>query len=352
MRRRAAASHPQVPCLLGLAVALLVAACSPAATPAPASSAQPAASAPAPAATPVPEKVRIIYSSLSGSYVPLYLAADLGLFREQGLDPELLHIESGTTATQTLVSGDAPIAVVAAAAVAGAIVEGFDGVFVQATVNVPPLTLFTRSDLQVPEGLRGARLGVTRFGSSTDVVGRLLLRRWGLEPERDVPILQLGGVPELLTALQSGALDGAVLSDPTSLQAAKLGFRAAADAAELNIPYLHLGTVVSRPFLASRPDLLRRYLLGYQAGLDRFFADPTIAQQVLGKYTRQDDPEILEGTYRVYAQCYISRDVRPRPDTIAPILAALPNPRAREIAPETLVDDTLVRQLQTEGALK
>jgi hypothetical protein len=60
MRVRAVASHSRVPCLLGLAVALLVAACSPAAAPAPASSAQPAASAPAPAATPVPEKVRAV----------------------------------------------------------------------------------------------------------------------------------------------------------------------------------------------------------------------------------------------------------------------------------------------------
>jgi ABC-type amino acid transport substrate-binding protein len=211
--------------------------------------------------------------------------------------------------------------------------------------------MFTRPDLRVPDELRGARVGVTRFGSSTDVVGRLLLRRWGLDPERDVAMLQLGGVPEMFGALQNGALDAAVLSDPNSLQAAKQGYPVAADAGELSIPYMHLGTVVTRKVLAERPDLLRRYLLAYQAGINRFFADGPFAQRMLGQYTHQDDPEVLEGTYRVYADRYISRDVRPSPETIATILAADTNPRVRELAADALVDDTLARQLQAEGAI-
>jgi NitT/TauT family transport system substrate-binding protein len=317
--------------------------------PAPGAAGAPAAAPAAP--TPEPERLRIIYSSLSGNYMPLWIAVNAGLFREQGLDAELLLIESGTAATQALVAGEAPLANVAAAAVINAMVEGFDAAFVQATVQVPPLTLFTRPDLRAPEELRGARLGVTRFGSSTDVVGRMLLRRWGLEPERDVALLQLGSVPELLAALQSGAVDAAVLSDPTSLRAAKLGFRVAADAAELQIPYLHLGTVVPRSVLAARPDLIRRYLLAYQAGLERFFADPALAQRTLAEYMRLDDPEILEGTYRLYAEKYFQRDVRPRPEALAPILATVTNPRAREVAPETLIDDRLVRDLQRAGLL-
>src|SRR5579884_3221912 len=263
--------------LLALGALAWVLACTPAASPAGAPTAAPggdsaavgaargpagAAADAAPAAPsappPAPEKLKIIYSSLAGNYMPLWIAVDAGLFREQGLDPELLLIESGTAATQALVAGESPLANVAAAAVISAMVEGFDAAFVQATVQVPPLTLFTRPDLRAPEELRGARLGVTRFGSSTDVVGRMLLRRWGLEPERDIALLQLGSVPELLAALQSGAVDAAVLSDPTSLRAAKLGFRVAADAAELQIPYLHLGTVVPRSVLAARPDLIDR----------------------------------------------------------------------------------------------
>jgi NitT/TauT family transport system substrate-binding protein len=303
-----------------------------------------------PAATP-PERLKIIYSSLSGSYIPLWIAAEQGFFREQGLDAELTLIESGTVATQTLVAGEAPLANVGAAAVIGALVEGFDGLFVQATVQVPPLAMFTRPDLNVPDGLRGARIGVTRFGSSTDVVGRLLLRRWDLDADRDVALLQLGGVQELLAGLQSGAVDAAVLSDPTSLAATKLGYRLAADGAALNIPYMHLGTVVPRGVLASRSDLVRRYILAYQAGLDRFFADAALGQKVLGEYTRQDDPEVLEGTYKVYAERYITRDVLPRPETLTSILATVNNPRAREVAPESFIDASLVRQLQAEGRI-
>jgi ABC-type nitrate/sulfonate/bicarbonate transport system substrate-binding protein len=142
-----------------------------------------------------------------------------------------------------------------------------------------------------------------------------------------------------------------MLADPTSLQATKLGLQPAADAGELGIPYLHLGTVVRRTVIASRPDLVRRYLLAYQAGLERFFTDAAMSQQVLAKYTQQDDPEVLAGTYRAYADRYVSRDVRPRPETLVPILAAMSNPRAQEVAPESLVDERPVRQLQAGGLL-
>ncbi len=347
--------------LTGLVAASVALACVPAAGPpaggpragasAPPAAAPAGQAGPAPTAPPPPEPVRVIYGALSGSQVPLWVAQDGGYFREHGLDVELYFIESGTAMAQALVAGEAPLAHVGAAAIVGAVAQGFDAAFILGAVNVPPLALFTRPDLQTPDGLRGARLAVTRFGSSTDLVGRLLLRHWGLEPERDVAILQLGSVPEMLGALQSGAVDAAVLSDPTSLRAARLGFRNAAEAADLNIPYLHAGTVAPRTVIQGRPALIRRYLLGYQAGLERFFADPAFAQQTLAAYTHQDDPEILELTYRTHAEKYIARDIRPRPETIATILASAENPRARELAPERLVDDGPVRALQAEGLL-
>ncbi len=355
-------------CMLPLLGWLLVVACAPAASPAspPASSSggapapvgavhEPPASAASPlaptgsATAPAPEKLKIIYSSLAGNYMPLWIATDAGLFREQGLDPELALIESGTAATQALVAGEAPLANVGAAAVAGALVEGFDGVFVHAVVQVPPLAIFTREGIATPDALRGARLAVTRYGSSTDVVGRIVLRGWGLEPERDVAVVQMGSVAEQLAALESGAADAAVLSDPTSLRAARLGYRQLVDAAELNIPYMHLGTVVPRTVLATRPDLVRRYILGYQAGIERFFADPALAKQVLRQYVRLDDTEILDASYQAYAAKYFHRDTRPRAEALAPILGALTNEKARGVAPESLIDDRIIRQLQAEG---
>ncbi len=354
--------------LLALGARAWVLACTPAASPAGAPTAAPggdsaavgaargpagAAADAAPAAPsappPAPEKLKIIYSSLAGNYMPLWIAVDAGLFREQGLDPELLLIESGTAATQALVAGESPLANVGAAAVLGAMVEGFDGVFVQAVVQVPPLAIFSRDAVATPEDLRGGRLAVTRFGSSTDVVGRILLRGWGLEPERDVAVLQMGSVSEQLAALERGAADAAVLSDPTSLRAAKLGYRQLVDAAELGIPYMHLGTVVPRGVLAARPDLVRRYILGYQAGLERFFADPALAKQVLRQYVRLDDPELLDASYQAYATKYFHHDTRPRAEALVPILGALTSERAREVAPESLIDDRIIRQLQAEG---
>jgi NitT/TauT family transport system substrate-binding protein len=321
--------------LLPLIVAtLLLVACAPAAVPggapgagsaAPAGGgAAPASGAAAPEATPAPERLKIIYSSLAGNYMPLWIAADAGLFREQGLDVELLLIESGTAATQALVAGESPLA------------------------NRP---FVTGERLAIPAGLRGGRMAVTRFGSSTDVVGRILLRGWGLEPERDVAVLQMGSVAEQLAAMETGAVDAGVLSDPTSLRASKLGYHQVVDAAELNIPYMHLGTVVPRSVLAARADLVRRYVLGYQAGLERFFADPVLAKRLLREYVKLDDAEILDASYQAYATKYFHRDVRPRPETLVSVLGAVGNPKARDVAPESLIDDRIVRQLQSEGLI-
>jgi ABC-type nitrate/sulfonate/bicarbonate transport system substrate-binding protein len=151
--------------------------------------------------------------------------------------------------------------------------------------------------------------------------------------------------------METGAADAAVLSDPTSLRAAKLGYKLLADAADMNIPYMHLGSVVPRGVLASRPDLLRRYIVGYQAGIDRFYADPAAAKDALRTYVKIDDAELLDASYRAYADKYFHRDTRPRPETLAPILAALPNERAREVSPSTYIDDGIIRQLQAEGRI-
>ena len=351
----------QVCAILSVALGVLLGCSAPGSATPPAPSG-PASAGAAPAATTVPsppaaattpplEPVRVIYSSLSGSMMPLWVAVEGGHLREQGLDVELVLIESGTATVQALVSGEAPLAHIAAAGLVGAVAEGFDAAFFQTTAAVPPLTIFTRDEVPVPDGLRSARIGVTRFGSATDVVGRLVVRRWGLDPERDLVWLQFGGVPEILGGLQAGAIDAAVLSDPTSLRATKLGYRAVADAGEIGIPFLHLGTAAPRSVLAQRPDLIRRYLLGFHAGLQRFFADPEFTKRTLAAYTRQDDAEILELTYRTHAEKYISRDLRPRPETVATVLAAASNPRAQQLAPETLIDDGPVRQLEAEGLL-
>jgi hypothetical protein len=112
---------------------------------------------------------------------------------------------------------------------------------------------------------------------------------------------------------------------------------------------MHLGTVVPRTVLGTRPDLVRRYILGYQAGIERFFADPPLAKQMLRQYVRLDDAEILDASYQAYATKYFHRDTRPRPEALAPILSALTNEKARDVAPESLIDDRIIRQLQAEG---
>ena len=136
-------------------------------------------------------EIRVVYSSFSGSSVPVWIAQERRLFTRHGLKADLVFA-TGRRPTRALIAGEVQFISTAASASIPAAVAGADVVILAGSSNVSPLEIFSKPDIKRPEQLRGKRLGITTFGSSTDAAARFALPRWGLKSGTDVVLLQLG----------------------------------------------------------------------------------------------------------------------------------------------------------------
>src|SRR5579885_2225716 len=232
---------------------------SPAAAPADAAS-QPTTAADAPA-TPVaslPQKVTVSYSSISGSFLPLFVAMENGLFAKQGLDVDVTYIASGTTSMQSLIAGDVQFIVTSGAEPTAAYLGGAPVRIILGWLRTLPALFMVNPSITSPEQLRGQTIGITRFGGQPHVAARLALKAWGLDPDNSVQYVQLCGVAEILAAMQQGAVVGGVFSPPTNVRAQRLGFRVLGDLGQMDVGYQTDTLSALEPYIDQHPEALRR----------------------------------------------------------------------------------------------
>ncbi len=319
---------------------------SPGATPAAAPN---AASAPAP----VPVKIAGAYSTLSGSQMPLYLAADHGLFAKHGLDVELTYIASGTTAMQSLLANEVQFTAGSGGEPAAAYLNGAPTQILMGWINTFPNLFMVDPSITSPEQLRGKPIGISRFGGQPHVAARLALKYWGMNPDTDVQYLQLGGVPEILAGMQSGAVVGGVFTPPTNVRARKLGYRVLGDLGQMGIPFQSTTLIGLQPFVEGNPDATKRYMRAVVEGIRLYLTDDEASRATLAKYTRTEDPELLDESIAYY-RTIVQRRPYPTLDGLQTILDDLAenDPRARSIQPRQLVNTRFLDELEAEGFFK
>jgi NitT/TauT family transport system substrate-binding protein len=311
----------------------------------------PSASVGAEKASPGLQRVNVAYSSISGNNAPLWVTQEKGFFRKYGLDVQAILIESGTTAVQSLLSGEIAFAHMAGAAVMQSNLRGADAVMIAGVVNTLVFQLYTDKSISRPDQLRGKAVGVTRFGSSTDFAMRYALERYGLEPGKDVTILQLGNVPAILAALEAGKLQGAMLSPPTTLRAKKAGFPVLADLQMLGLEYQHTGIATTRSLIKSKPELVRDFMRAYVEGIHYAKTHRKESLEILAKYLRTDDKDVLEETYELIVATLVPEKPYPTLKGIQIMLREMgaKDPAARSAKPEQFVDLTFIKELDGSG---
>ncbi len=243
------------------------------------------------------QKINVAYSSISGNVSPLWITQDRGFFRKYGLDVQAILIESGTTTAQALVAGDISFASVAGPAAIQSNLRGADVVMIAGIINTLTFQLYTERGITRPDHFKGKSVGVTRYGSATDFAMRYALDKYGLDANKEVAILQLGNQPAQLAALEAGKVQGVMLSAPTSLRAKKMGFPMLADLQMLGLEYQHTSIATTKALLKSKPDLARDFLRAYIEGIQYAKTHRKETMEILAKYLRTDDKEILDDTY-------------------------------------------------------
>jgi NitT/TauT family transport system substrate-binding protein len=228
-----------------------------------------------------------------------------------------------------------------------------DAVLIATTYNTLVFSLMTRGNLKEPKDLKGKSLGVTGFGSLSDFTLRTLLKRSGLDPTRDVVIRPMGGYPEILASMQSGALDGGVISPPINLKAQELGFRELIDAGSIGFEYASTCYGTTRPFIRDRRETVAQFTRSITEAIHRFKTDKPGSLKIIQQYTKTRDAAVLEETYRVYAQKYLPRAPYPTLNGVKAILDSFGDsiPAAKTASPETFVDMSFVQELDKNGTI-
>jgi NitT/TauT family transport system substrate-binding protein len=297
-------------------------------------------------------EIRVVYSSFSGSSVPVWIAQERGLFSKQGVKVNLIFA-TGRRPTQALVAGEVQFVSTAASASIPAAVAGADVVILAGASNVSPLEIFSKPDIKRPEQLRGKRLGITTFGSSTDAAARFALPKWGLRSGTDVVLLQLGGIPEVLAALSTGAIDAGILSDPTTIVARKAGFHRLVSLRDLGLNVQHAAIAAQRSYVRGNPDVAERFLRAYSEAILYFHTQREGTLEVMAKYLRAMDRESVAESYDNHLTI-IPKVPYPTLEGIQFILDELAkeNPRAKQFKPEALIDKSFIERLDLDGFFK
>jgi NitT/TauT family transport system substrate-binding protein len=292
-------------------------------------------------------KVRAAYSAISGAMLPAWVAQEKGLFTKHGLDVELSYIAAGPKLLGALLSGELEFGVLGHQGVDAAAAGG-EVVYVASGLDRLVFYLFARPAIERVKDLKGKRIGVTRPNAVSDVAARTALRQHGLDPLRDATILYIGGIPEILAAILAGSVDAGTISPPTSVKARKAGLRQLADVS--GTPSIQSAVVTTRAYAGREAATTAAFVKAWTEAIAVIHRDKPFALKVIGQYTRSDDPEILEETYRTMAP-HFQKAPRPPHEVIQAHLEELQrkDERLKGLRVEDLVDTRFVRQLEDSG---
>lgn len=285
---------------------------------------------------------------------PPWAAHESGIFKKHGLQVEVIATPSGVQGINALIAGEISFVQISGGTTTGAAVGGGDVKIIATTVGTLVLNLVVRPEIEKAEQLRGKNIGISRYGTSLHTGARLAAKHFGMEPGKDLHIVEIGAGEWIVGALQGGRVHGGVFGYPATSRAVKLGNRILLHLPSLNIPYASTGVSTRGDIIRNDPDLIRRYLSAQIEAIALMKRDHGFALKVLSKYLRIDDTNLLAETYDIQIAKYMMKVPLTTPDAVRAVLEELEerNPKAKDLDPNKFFDDRFVRELQAKDSIE
>ena len=294
-------------------------------------------------------KVTIGNNTLSTNGLPAWMAKEAGIFGRNGLDVQIVYFRGGTITAMALIARETPISQVSGPPIVSAALKGADAVMVAAGNVVSEYWLMSKPELKTGAQLKGGSVAIATFGGLSDSLSRIALQKLGLNPAKDVTLVQIGTIPERLSALESGKVQAAMLNAPDNFRAQKRGLY---KLMEVRLPYQGIGVGTTRTFIRENPDVVQRYVKSQVEAVHRLKTDREGGIRVLGKYLGIQDREVLE---KAYDDAITDEKFPPKQypslEGIKKILEPLgeTDPKAKAAKPEDFVDMRFIKELDDSG---
>ena len=300
------------------------------------------------------DRIRIGYSSISGSYLGLWVAHDAGFFTREGLDDQMILIPSGSQLAQVVTAGEVDIAALNGSSAMAAALQGADIKVIGNTTNKLIFSIYVRPEIKTIEDLKGKKIGVTRFGSATDISARFALRKHNLDPQKDVNILQMGAMSSIMGGLQGGSIEAGLVSPPTLFAVEKMGFKELVSITDMDLAFPNPSLVVQGGIMKKKPDLVDRFMRAYARGIHRAKTDKEFTFKSIARYTKIEDPPVLQKAYDLYVGKVLERAPYINMTGMKNALDDLGRtvPAAKDAKPEQFIDMRFLDHLEKSGLLK
>jgi ABC-type nitrate/sulfonate/bicarbonate transport system substrate-binding protein len=296
--------------------------------------------------------IRIASAGLSGEFLPLWVAQDRRLFKKYGLDTEVITIQGGPLAVQTLLSGSVQFHAGGTSSIIDAKMRGADTATLAVFIDSLPYTLIASQAIKSATQLKGKKFAVSRLGSVSDLSLRIALRNMGINPEKEAVILGIGDQTARFTALRSGSVDATVISPPLTVTARKMGFTQITSFQDAGITWTYNSIDTTDDFAQRNPQTVLNFLRGFVEGIAYIFKNKEESLVTLKQWMRLDDREALDETYD-----YLLRILPKKPYAsdkgFQAVLDALAirDPIAKKYKPQDFIEARYLKELDQSGFL-
>jgi len=289
------------------------------------------------------------YSSLGGTYAFLALMEEQRLLEKEGIRPTFVYI-GGPQISQALIAGDIRMAVLGAASPVRAAAHGAEMRFIGGVTDRENITVIADPKITKPTDLKGTRMAIDRLGDYSDFRARKVLERFGLEPQKDVVLLQIGGQTGRFAALKGGQVQSTFVTAPLTLVARKAGFRSLVDLADLGFPSTSASLVVMKSTVDRNEKEVSAVMRAISRALRVFKSDRETGIRSLARFMKLNDPEALDETWRSQAKIYQEMP-SPAVSGIKMVKDFLgqTDPKVAQLNVDEIVDSRFVERLKREA---
>ena len=296
------------------------------------------------------QKFTVAWSAVSALNAPFWVMNGGGFWKQEGLDIQLVYIASSPTVARATLAGEIVLSGANSQVIVDVGLGGGDLVAMGAITNVVAFYVMAAPEIKSVNDLKGKVVGVTRFGASTDFGMRMLLSNYGLEAAKDVPFIQIGGMPELAAALSKKTVFAAPMSQPMVHLAQQAGMRMIANLAQEEIPFMHIGLTTSRKWIKDYRSQAKAFVRAYGRAMHFMHTRKDDTRAIFAKYTRISDRGMLDASIQ-YGYDFMVKIpfVKPQAFQVTLDQIARSNPKAKQAKPEQFFDNSLVQELVDEG---
>jgi len=289
--------------------------------------------------------LRVAYLSTSSTMASVWMAKDSGAFTREGLDIEVLSMQS-TSAIPALLANEIDVVQVSAAPVLTAALRGIDVTFIAGLLNTMIWDFYVRPEIKSIEQLKGKIIGTDRPGTPVAYGTLVALKKMGLTA-KDVQLRPLGSSPQIVAAFYAGQIAGGVGSPPASFRMERDGFRSVLSL--IGEPYQNVGLVVRKSRIDELSAKLVPLLRAVRSGIERYYADKPFAMKVIGKYAYETDQDVLDKSYEFFKKAGFRRELVTSEAGLQGVLNFLSEsiPEAKTAKPSQFFDDRILRQVNS-----